>query len=231
MEKIILRQKWLGFAAVILISLILAVYTSNSLNTAYEAAEPTVSQEIGYFLPVTIKNGEIVSPRNALIERSYGPAQNQYKVVLNTEIEDLNISDLSSGIYVTRNKFYSYDSNKGEVKIQSLAKVPDVELTTTKVKDFLSMFGEYLKPVTMFIIFVSLAIYIGLAVLAYSVIMHWLFKRLYNADFALTLRVNTLTYLALLCISTVLGMNVGIIVTLLVMLAGNYLANILLENK
>ena len=93
------------------------------------------------------------------------------------------------------------------------------------------MFGEYLKPVTMFIIFVSLAIYIGLAVLAYSVIMHWLFKRLYNADFALTLRVNTLTYLALLCISTVLGMNVGIIVTLLVMLAGNYLANILLENK
>ena len=111
MEKIILRQKWLGFAAVILISLILAVYTSNSLNTAYEAAEPTISQEIGYFLPVTIKNGEIVSPRNALIERSYGPAQNQYKVVLNTEVEDLNISDLSSGIYVTRNKFYSYDSN------------------------------------------------------------------------------------------------------------------------
>ena len=223
MEKIILRQKWLGFMAVILISLILAVYTSNSLNTAYEAVEPTISQEIGYFLPVTIKNGEIVSPRNALIERSYGPAQNQYKVVLNTEVEDLNISDLSSGIYVTR--------NKGEVKIQSLAKMPDMELTTTKVKDFLSMFGEYLKPVTMFIIFVFLAIYIGLAVLAYSIVMHWLFKRLYNADFALTLRVNTLTYLVLLCISTVLGMNVGIIVTLLVMLAGNYLANILLTSK
>ena len=46
MEKIILRQKWLGFMAVILISLVLAVYTSSSLNKAYEAVEPTISQEI-----------------------------------------------------------------------------------------------------------------------------------------------------------------------------------------
>ena len=231
MEKIILRQKWLGVMAVILVSLFIAIHTANSLNKAYVAIEPTISNEIGYFLPITIKNGEIVSPRNALIERKYGSAQNQYKVVLNTEVNDLNISNLSTGIYVTRNKFYSYDSSKGEVKIQSLAKIPDMELTTTKVKDFLSMFGGYLKPVTIFIIFVCLAIYVGIVALIYSLIMHWLFKRLYKADFALTLRVNTLAYLALLCVTTIIGTDFGIIITLLVMLACNYLANILLEKK
>ena len=231
MEKFILRQKWLGFCAVILVSLIAAVYTASSVSKAYQSVEPYIYKEMGYFLPITFKNGEIVSPRNTVIERSYGPQNNAYKVVLNTRVDDLNIADLKSGIYVTRNKFYSYDAGKGEVKIQSLKQMPDMELTASEVKAFLTQMGGYLKPFLALFMFALLAIYIGVAVLVYTIILHCIFKKAYGADFALTLRVNTLAYLVLLCISLLADINFGIIVTFLVMMACNYLANILLEKK
>jgi TonB-linked SusC/RagA family outer membrane protein len=72
---------------------------------------------------------------------------------------------------------------------------------------------------------------IGLMALFGTVIMHWLFKKLYNADFALTLRVNVLAFVALFVISVFLNVYFGLIVTLLIMIACNYLANIMLENK
>ncbi len=231
MEKFLLRQKWIGFMAVVLFSLFVAVRTSSLLNEAYITFAPTVSQEVDHFLPVTFKNGEIVFPRDALIERSIGTGNQQFKIVLDTRVKDLNISNLTTGIYVTRDKFYSYDARKGEVKIQSLEKMPDMELTSADVKTFLTQFGSYVKPVSMFAVLVSFLIYIGIVVLIYTVIMHWLFKRLYGADFALTLRTNTLAYLILFGISLSSGITFGIIVTILIMLASNYLANILLGNK
>ena len=126
---------------------------------------------------------------------------------------------------------YSYDAKKGEVKIQSLAKMPDTELTQADVKEFMTKLGKYLNPASMLIIFAFLALYIGSTVLVYTILMHWLFKKAYNADFALTLRVNTLSYLTLFCISMLTNINFGIIVTILILLACNYLANILLDNK
>ena len=228
MEKFILRQKWLGFCAVILVSLIASIFAADSLNRNYQSVEPYIYKEMGYFLPITFKNGEIVSPRNTVIERSYGPQNNAYKVVLDTRVDDLNIADLQSGIYLTRNKFYT---NKGEVKIQSIKQMPDMELTAPKVKEFLTQMGRYLKPAAGLFIFAMLVFYIGLSALFYTVIMHWIFKKSYGADFSLTLRVNTLAYLILLCIGLLTSTNFGFIVTLLVMMACNYLANILLEKK
>lgn len=228
MEKFILRQKWLGLLAIIFVSLFFALDWSGQVSKAYIEAEPIISQEAGYFLPIRFFNGEIVSPQNTLIERTYGSAPNSYKVVLNTEVEDLNISELTSGIYLTRNKVYSYDAKKGEVKIQSLAKVPDMEISKSDVDDLMLQFGIYLKPLLGLIFFAVLAIYMGIAILIYTLIMHWLFKKVYNADFALTLRVNTLTYVAMFIISVLLDTNFGIIITILIMLAFNYLANILL---
>ncbi len=237
MENFILRQKWIGFMAAIIISLFVAVTTSNSLKEAYTTFAPTIAQEIDNFLPITIKNGEIVAPKDALIERSFGSTYGnagqggQYKIVLNTQVSDLNIANLSSGIYVTRNKVYSYDAKKGEVKIQSLAQMPDAEITRDDVKEFVLSIEKYLKPTLVLVFFVLISLYIGSAVFVYTILMHWLFKKSYNADFALTLRVNTLSYLTLFCISALTGINFGIIVTILILLACNYLANILLDNK
>ena len=227
MEKFILRQKWLGFCAVIFVSLLMALYLAKSATNAFETASPYIAKEVEYFLPITIENGEIISPKNTVIERNY----EGYKVVLNTEVEDLNISDLQTGIYVTKNKFYSYDAKKGEVKIQSLQKVPNTVLTPADFKTLLNKNDDYIKPVLLFVFFFLISFFIGISSLFYAIILHWLFKRLYGADFALTLRVSTLAYLALFCVSTVLDISTGFIVTLLVMMACNYLANILLEKK
>lgn len=229
MEKFILKQKWLGLLVVIFVSLGLALHLSGQVSTAYIEAEPIIKQEAGYFLPIRFFGGEIVSPQNVLIERTYGTPTNPYKVVLNTEVEDLNIAELTSGIYVTRNKIYSYDAEKGEIKIQSLAKIPDSEITQADLQTFMAKFGTYLKPALSLIIAVSLMIYFGIVSLFYSLLLHWPFKKLYNADFALTLRVNTLACVALFTLSTILDLNLGIIVTLLLLSACNYLANILLN--
>lgn len=227
MEQIILRQKWLGFMAAVLLSLFLAVRTASQLSDVYVAIEPSIGHEAEYFLPITIENGKIVSPRDAFIERVYG----KYRLVLNTKVDDLDVSNLSSGIYVTRNKLYSYDDTKGEVKIQSLEKIPNASLTIGDVKEFLSKVGGYIKPVTIISVFFGLLIWIGIAVSLYTLVTHWLFKRLYKADYALTLRVNTLIYLVLSLFEFVAGAHLGIIVTLLIMLAGNYVANLLLKTE
>lgn len=231
MEKFILRQKWLGLLIVAFISLGLALHLSGQVSTAYIEAEPIIKQEAGYFLPIRFFGGEIVSPKDALIERTYGTSSSPYKIVLNTEVEDLDISNLTSGIYITRNKIYSYNAKKGEAKIQSLAKIPDGEITKSDLTTLMNKLGKYLKPLLSLVIAFSLMIYFGIVSLFYSLLLHWLFKKLYNADFALTLRVNTLACVALFTIDALFDMSFGFIVTLLLLGACNYLANILLNEK
>ena len=229
MEKFILRQKWLGFFAILFVSLGFALHWSGQISSAYVESEPIIVQEAEYFLPVRFIGGEIVSPHNTLIERTYGPENDQYKIVLNTEVEDLNIANLTSGIYVTRNKIYSYDAKKGETKIQSLAKIPDTEITKNNLQEFMGKFGVYLRPTLSLIFTVSLMLYFGLVSLVYTILMHWLFKKLYNADFTLTLRVNILACVALFVLSSVIDLNLGFIITIILLGACNYLANILLN--
>jgi hypothetical protein len=231
MENFLLRQKWVGFLTVITVSVLFAFYMAGKASDAYLDIEPSIAREAGYFLPITFEKGQIVSPRNTIIERTYGTPQNPYKVVLDTEVDDLNVAELSTGIYFTRNKVYSYDATKGETKIQSMEKFPDAKLTRQDLTDFMEKIGKYLNPTLFFVIFTFVAVYIGLMALFGTVIMHWLFKKLYNADFALTLRVNVLAFVALFVISAFLNVYFGLIVTLLIMIACNYLANIMLENK
>lgn len=231
MEKMLLRQKWLGVIVVFVVSLLFSVYSAGRITDAYVQIEPQISKEMNYFLPVTFAGGQIVSPQDAIIERTYGTPENPYTVMLNTKVDELNISDLSGGLYFTRSKVYSYDSSKGEIKIQSLDKVPDVTITAQDVGGFLEQFGGYLKPTLSLIFTVVFASFIGIATLFYTIITHWLFKRLYHADFALTLRVNTLAYSAMFALSFLVDINFGFIVTLLLILACNYLANIILEEK
>ena len=225
MEKFILKQKWLGFLVVLFVSLGFALHWAGQVSSAYAEAEPVIAQETGYFLPIKFAGGKIVAPQDTLIERTYGTATNPYKVVLNTKVEDLNIADLTSGVYITRNKVYSYDASKGETKIQSLEKMPDAEITHQDAIDFMAKFGVYLKPVLGLIIAVSLMLYFGIVSLFYAVLLHWLFKKLYNADFALTLRVNVLALVVLFILSSVSSLKFGFIVTLLLLGACNILLN------
>lgn len=231
MKKFILRGKWLGFFVVLFVSLGVGLDFAGKISELYIQAEPLVAQEADYFLPIRFSGGEIVSPENVNIERTYGTATEPYKVVLNTKVEDLNISDLSTGIYITRNKIYSYNSQKGETKIQSLAKIPDGEITKADLQEYSAKFGAYLKPILTIIITVALMIYFGLISLFYTLIMHWLFKKLYNADFALTLRVNVLMCVALFALGSLVGTDFGFIITLLLLGACNYIANILLNER
>jgi len=231
MKDFLLKKKWIGLFSIIIVSLLFAFNRANVVSDAYNDAEPVIANEAGHFFPVGFEGGQIVYPKNTVIERTYGLSENPYKVVLNTEVDDLNISELSSGIYFTRNKIYYVDLAKGETKIQSMEKFPDVEITRDDLNEFLEDIGEYLKPALFLIVFVFISFYIAMIALFGTIAMNWFFKKTYNADFALTLRVNILVSVALFLLGVYLEFSLGLISTLLIMAAGNYLANILLENK
>lgn len=231
MKEFLLKKKWIGLWAIILVAVLFASYWAGVVSNAYKEAEPVILSEAGYFLPVSVKNGQIVFPKNTIIERTYGMGKNPYKVVLNTEVDDLNVSDLTTGVYFTRNKIYSYDAAKGETKIQSMEKIPDVDISRQDMNDFVETIGKYLNLGLFLIIFAFLSVYMSLIALFGSIVMQWLFKKLYGADFALTLRVNILTSVALFLLSVFLDVYFGLIITFLIMIACNYLANIWLANN
>ena len=231
MKEFLLNKKWVGLLSVLIISVLFAVYQTNMVAKVYNEAEPVIAGEAGHFLPVAFQKGEIVFPQNTVIERTYGSAQNPYKIVLNTEVENLDISNLATGVYFTRNKIYYADTSKGETKIQSLEKFPDMEITRKDFNDMLEHVGNWLQPVLFLTVFVFAALYMSLIALFGTMIMHWFFKKTYNTAFALTLRVNLLTAAVLFLIGIVVDVNFGFFVTLLIMGACNYLVNIKSEDK
>ena len=60
MKDFLLNKKWVGFFALLIYALIVAVFVSKSSKEAVLRYGPTVAAEIEYFLPITVENGEIV---------------------------------------------------------------------------------------------------------------------------------------------------------------------------
>ena len=224
MKDFILKNKWLGFVALLVYALISASVVSKYGNAIVKQYMPVVVQEAEQFLPITLQNGKIVAPENTIISQSYGDENQTINVVLNTRVDEIPSTDLSqNGLYVSKKFIYAVSPQKTEIR--SLKELPDGTLDAATLnagaEAFVKSTQKYLFPV-----YAVVALLLSmLAVLIYTVIMHWLMAILYKVRFGYTLRVNTIIY-ALVSIAEILGsFNFGILLMLGTMLVGNMVLN------
>ena len=224
MKDFLLNKKWVGFFALLIYALIVAVFVSKSSKEAVLRYGPTVAAEIEYFLPITIENGEIVEPQDTIISKTYGEGWQSANVVLNTRVDELEPSSLQGqGLYLSRKYMYTVSGTK--IEIHSLKDLPnatfDKEVLDSALAYVEKNVGRYIFP------FMFFSVLIGgmLGALLYTVVMHWLMAIVFKVSFAHTLRINTLSYVGLSLIILFTSINLGILLTLLIMLVINFAVN------
>ena len=194
----LLTKKWIGAAVFILSCLLYSAYCMVAVNDAVMQYMPTVKVNISDFLPITIENGMITKPENAIIERTYGSDDDKFKVVLDTRTEEFEPSLLQvTGLYISRSALYTVNSNKNEVRINSLRDVPNMVIDDEIMNAVVTAVEGYIKPVifgfVMFWVIVAGLVTMGL----YSLVLHWIMSAIYKAPYRQTLRLTVYSYIVL----------------------------------
>ncbi len=194
----LLTKKWIGAAVFILYCLLYSAYCMVAVNDAVMQYMPTVKVNISDFLPITIENGMITKPENAIIERTYGSDDDKFKVVLDTRTEEFEPSLLQvTGLYISRSALYTVNSNKNEVRINSLRDVPNMVIDDEIMNAVVTAVEGYIKPVifgfVMFWVIVAGLVTMGL----YSLVLHWIMSAIYKAPYRQTLRLTVYSYIVL----------------------------------
>lgn len=230
MKDILLYKKWMGALALVIYSLIVAMFGTGIGTKFVEQAAPIVEQELAGFLPITFSGGEIVAPKDTVISRTYGSDNNVRKVVLDTRAEEFETSALKDeGLYVSRK--YVYVVSSKEMKITSLKDIPDMTIDEEILHDagqiIVSKAGLYIFC-TVFIFFLVFA---AAAIGLYSLAMHWALKGLFANSFAQTLRINTFAYIGVSALTLIIGYNISIVITFVILFAVNYGVNKWLQEE
>ena len=224
MKDFILKSKWLGFVALLAYALISASMVSKYGNAIVKQYTPVVVHEAEQFLPITLQNGEIIAPKNTIISQSYGDENQTINVVLNTRVDEIPVTDLSdTGLYVSKKFVYAVSPQKTEIR--SLKELPDgtldVEVLNAGAEAFVKSTQKYLFP-----LYAVVALLLSmLAVLIYTVLMHWLMAILYQVKFGYTLRVNTIIYVVISIAEIFGSFNFGILLMFGIMLVANMILN------
>jgi len=220
MKEILLDKKWIGAAALVVFSLLVAGFFTNFGVKFVKQYAPVVEQEVDSFLPVTIANGEIVAPQDTLISKTYGSEANGGKVVLDTRVDEFETSALKDkGLYISRKYAYIVSDNKTEIR--DFKSFPNITLDEEVVHEFFKIAqdkaGGYIFSGIFAFFFVFAAFAIGL----YSLVMYWPLKMIYHHGFAYTLRINTFAYIAVTALTMLFGFNLSIIVTFVILFGAN----------
>ncbi len=191
----LVKTKWLGALAFLAYCVFSSMQGTNIIQQNIEPYLPMIEEKVADFLPITVEGGVITRPQNTRIERSFGSGDDKYTIVLDTYAENLNTTNLSNGIYITRTSIYSVNGDKTEIK--SLQNIPDTVVTRADFKALLEISKGYIRPVTLgvllFVSFIGGLIIIGL----YSLVLHWIMEAIYKAPYRQTLRLTTYSYIAL----------------------------------
>lgn len=221
MEKTLLNTKWLGALSVAVVAFIFSFMVKNYAINAISAFMPTVVTEAAQFLPITIKNGAITEPKNALISKNYGNEQNPIMVVLDTRTDELSAENLKDqGVYISRKFFYGVSTEKTEIR--SLSLLSDMTIDQQMLVQAAAWLEQYSGGYIFVTCFIALLIYFGCAILLYAALAHLIVGMAMKVGFSRTLRVTTLGYLALFIISSY-TVSISFIITLVVLLGVNYL--------
>ena len=229
MKNFLLNKKWVGFLAILIYSIIVSAYVSQTTKNAIVRYGPTVAAEVETFLPITIENGEIVEPKDTVISKTYGEGWQSASVVLDTRTDEFEPSSLKGqGLFVSRKFVYTVTSN--EIKIKSLKDMPNATLDKEVLDSVLTYLennaGRYIFP----FLFFSFIIGALIGILLYTVVMHWLMAIIFKVKFAHTLRINTLSYVVISLLILFTSLNIGILTTLVLMLGINFAVNFALKS-
>jgi len=230
MKNFLLDKKFIGAIAVFVYVICASVYFSQTMSDAIVQYSPVVAKEMKAFLPITVANGEIVEPKNTVIKRSYGDATSSFDVVLDTRVNEFDASSLKNqGLYISRK--YIYGVQKLKTEIRSISELGDGTLDSEKFNGFIEFLnanaGKYIFAISFVILFFVSVI----AILFYTIVMHWLMAMLFKVGFARTLRINSLAYVAIAALKTFTAINISILLTLVIMLALNVGVNNVLKDE
>lgn len=191
-----LKKKWIGPIVLLLYSLGLALFISGQITPYLRKAVPIINQEASVFLPITIQNGEIVQPSNKLIQRTYTIEDETFNLVLDTRTDTLDINTLpGEGLYISKKCSYFVSSNERKMECFDSAQTSEA-LTITKdnIESILSIVDKYSGIYLTVFLFIIFFVFFYIAILLYTVIMHWFIALLFKTSFWQTLYINTLAY-------------------------------------
>lgn len=218
MKDFLLKTKFLGAALVLVYALLIAGLAAPKVSALVKASVPTVSQEVKYFLPITIENGEVVSPKDTVLEREFISNGQNVRVVLDTRVDELDATSLSgTGFFVSKKYLYAVSPQKTEIR--NLAQLPNMVINDEMVDLFADQVIQKAGKWMFISIFSGLLIFTSLSILLYTLLLAWPMSAWLKIPFSTTLRINTLVYILLALVSYVLKFNFGFIVSLILMIA------------
>lgn len=230
MKDILLNRKWAGAIILAVYSLIVAAFFTNISSDFIKQAVPVVEQEIEGFLPITISNQEIVAPQNTIISRTYGTDYNVRKVVLDTRADEFETSALKDkGLYVSRK--YVYFVSEGKTEIHDFKNIPDMTIDAEVLHSAMEYMQEKSSGYIFFGISVFFFMFAAMAIGLYSLAMHWALSGIFHNTLRQTLRINTFAYIIVSTFTMVVGFNIGIIATFVILFGANYGVNKWLQEE
>ncbi len=230
--EFLLQKKWLGALLFILFCLGYSLYASIEVNKVVTDFMPAVKTSAADFLPITIEDGMIAKPENTLIEKSYGDDDDKINIVLDTRTEEFEPSTLTeSGIYVSRSAVYSVNTNKNEVRINSLHDVPNMVIDEDVLNTVISVAESYVKPV-VFGGVLAVCLGWGLIVLGiYSLVLHWIMSAIYKAPYRQTLRLTVYAYVVFNLVAMTTAFSGTFLGGFLFAAVVNFAANMILKRE
>lgn len=216
----VMNGKGIGSVWLLLLALISTVYLSLGARSFMFASVPYVQQVADELLPVSVKDGKIVSPENIIRELTFtgDNPQDTYSFVLDTTQDTLDTTKLTNGVYFSR--LYAYVVNDDQIKTTKLS--ASFDLPKQDYKPFLNSAVKWIVlGVAIAAIVVFFIIYFILAVFyAYCT---WLAAKInkVNLAFDTKMRLNSLLLVMMYVLTYILsavGLNVHILLFFLIMI-------------
>lgn len=218
-------NKWLGVLTVITFSLIFSIYTTNAVMGVVRPYIPKAIENIDEYLPITISGGQIVAPENKVVARNFGSEEKPFNVILDTRVSDMDTNSLPAGVYISKNKIYSVSAKK--IEIQSLSTFPNMVIDRDVAVAGAEAIEEHAGKYVFALLFLFILLWSMLAILVYTILMHWLLAIIYHCNFSQTLRINTLSYVAIFALAIISGLELSFLVKIVLFTAINIGINML----
>ncbi len=224
MKNWLLEKRYVGLGLAVIFSLIVAWVSTTKTALFLQTVTPYVADEVKDFMPVTFENGMIVEPKDAIITKEYAYDDKTIKVVLNTEVDELNSDEIKdSGIYFSRKFMYAVSPQKTEIR--DFSDIPNISIDQEMIDSGTKWLESKANGYLFVCAFIILLIYIGIAVLIYAAISQLFIGKLVSTNFRRTLRISTLGYLALFMIQLLTGQNINILIAMVLIVLLNYFIN------
>lgn len=222
MKEFLAKNKWMGFVAVLAYALITAIYAAQIIVPTVKEYLPVVAQEADQFLPITIENGEITSPVDTVISKTYGSGANEAIVVLDTRVDEFETSALEKpGLYISKKYMYGVTPQKTEIRSFESMQVSHMVIDSEGIKTVTDYITKNIGKYLFGVVFIVLLLFSCVAILLYTILMHWIVAIWFKQPFSQTLFINSLTYVLISVLGIFTTFDLSTIVRFVAFIAVN----------